>query len=346
MSHITDEGKMTVGTDGKDHALPMKKIVAVCTLDAHDEETLKAAANMARAHNAQLTVMAVVDIPPEIVRMSGATGISRKDIEDSFTAEYRKHLSRLTVRHADGLDPRIEIRNGKPFLEVIKYTLAHGTDMVIKTAEESKGLHRYFFTSMDQHLLRKCPCPVWLRVNHDGQPVKTVLAAVDLDIFMNDEADDQSGLNRLILESASRIAQTHGAALHVLHVWDAPGETSVRLWSDAPDGSKAADNYVRDIRRAHENAFDRLIEEAAVWTKGGKDHQAALIPHLKRGIARSVIPEHVRNLGADTLVIGTIARTGVPGFFIGNTAEDVLNSVDCSVVTVKPPHYVSPVEPD
>lgn len=45
----------------------------------------------------------------------------------------------------------------------------------------------------------------------------------------------------------------------------------------------------------------------------------------------------------DILVMGTIARTGIPGFMIGNTAEDILNSVDCSVLTVKPPNYVSPL---
>jgi nucleotide-binding universal stress UspA family protein len=48
-------------------------------------------------------------------------------------------------------------------------------------------------------------------------------------------------------------------------------------------------------------------------------------------------------MGVDLLVIGTLVRTGIPGLIIGNTAEDVLNAVDCSVLTVKPPGYVSPL---
>jgi nucleotide-binding universal stress UspA family protein len=38
----------------------------------------------------------------------------------------------------------------------------------------------------------------------------------------------------------------------------------------------------------------------------------------------------------DLVIMGTVCRTGVAGFFIGNTAENVLQQVDCSVLTVKP----------
>ena len=34
-----------------------------------------------------------------------------------------------------------------------------------------------------------------------------------------------------------------------------------------------------------------------------------------------------------------------PELIIGNTAEEVLNQVDCSVLTVKPEGFVSPVRP-
>jgi nucleotide-binding universal stress UspA family protein len=44
--------------------------------------------------------------------------------------------------------------------------------------------------------------------------------------------------------------------------------------------------------------------------------------------------------------MGTVARTGISGFFIGNTAEDVLNQVNCSVMAVKPEGFVTPVKLD
>ena len=50
--------------------------------------------------------------------------------------------------------------------------------------------------------------------------------------------------------------------------------------------------------------------------------------------------------GIDTIVMGSVGRTGLAGFFIGNTAETVLSRVKCSVLTVKPDGFVSPVSPD
>lgn len=43
------------------------------------------------------------------------------------------------------------------------------------------------------------------------------------------------------------------------------------------------------------------------------------------------------------VVMGTAARTGIPGFIMGNTAETILNRPDCSVLAVKPPGFVTPV---
>ena len=42
--------------------------------------------------------------------------------------------------------------------------------------------------------------------------------------------------------------------------------------------------------------------------------------------------------------MGTFCRTGVRRFFIGNTAEGVLERVDCSLLTVKPDGLVSPIQ--
>lgn len=41
--------------------------------------------------------------------------------------------------------------------------------------------------------------------------------------------------------------------------------------------------------------------------------------------------------------MGRVARTGLSGLFMGNTAETVLRSVDCSVLALKPDGFVSPV---
>ena len=41
--------------------------------------------------------------------------------------------------------------------------------------------------------------------------------------------------------------------------------------------------------------------------------------------------------------MGTMARAGLEGYLIGNTAETVLQRVLCFVLTVQPDGFVSPV---
>ena len=68
--------------------------------------------------------------------------------------------------------------------------------------------------------------------------------------------------------------------------------------------------------------------------------------HLLKGDAGSQIPGLVVKESIELLVMGTVARSGIPGFFMGNTAEKILNHVPCSVLAVKPDGFVSPVHLD
>lgn len=321
-------------------------VLVVCSGEDGDEELLATAADLAQDWDADVAVLAALEPPSEIGRIAHAAGVSADDIAGRLAADCRDKVAGLVARTAPDLRATIDVRLGKPFIEIIRQVIARDVDLVLKTAEELTGIHHHLFASTDQHLLRKCPCPVWLRWRGSPRSVKTVLAAVDVDEATVSEPETLAGLNRRILETAARIGAGAGAgaAVHVLHVWDAPGEGLVRLWSDASDPDQAVQAYVDEARSVHWQSLDRLVEQARGWIGPELAERIKLAPLLERGTARAVIPQQAQALKADVLVMGTIARTGVPGFIIGNTAEDVLNSVDCSVVTVKPPDYVSPVK--
>lgn len=38
-----------------------------------------------------------------------------------------------------------------------------------------------------------------------------------------------------------------------------------------------------------------------------------------------------------------VARTGIPGFVMGNTADTILKQIDCAVLATKPPGFATPV---
>jgi len=334
------------GIDGDD--TDIRRVLVVCAGDASDTGLLRIAAGRADAWGASLHLLQVVDPPSEMERIALATGLGTADIETRLVDGTREALEGTVERVLGERHVPIAVRMGKPFVETIRHVHENGIDLVVKTAEETDRPRGLLMTSADQHLIRKCHCPVWLGRPADPGPVSTVLATVDVDHGFSGEPETLAGLNRRIMRTAARIAAAEIQAgrevsVHVLHVWDAPGEGLVKLWSGAEDPDRAAEDYVGEIQAAHWQALDALIVDTRRWMGPFATARIVFLPKLARGTARRIIPEQVDALSADLLVMGTIARTGVPGLIIGNTAEDVLNSVDCAVVTVKPPGYRTPV---
>ena len=101
--------------------------------------------------------------------------------------------------------------------------------------------------------------------------------------------------------------------------------------------------YVEQIRKQREAALDALVKQ--VTGHLGQDILAnlKLHTHLIKGQSRKEIPALLKRLDPDLVVMGTVARTGVPGFIMGNTAEMILNQIDCSVLAIKPSGFVTPV---
>ena len=65
--------------------------------------------------------------------------------------------------------------------------------------------------------------------------------------------------------------------------------------------------------------------------------------HLLKGDATELVPRLTDRNKIKLIIMGTLCRTGVMGFFIGNTAEKVLQQVDCSVLALKPEGFKTPV---
>jgi universal stress protein E len=294
---------------------------------------LERAVALAENNQAMLTVLYIWEtIPPE---GAGPVGNLREVLRrrsrerfESDTAPYRNHTPL-----------QAKVLFGRPFVEVIREVLEHGRDLVVKGADGEGPLDR-LFGSTDMHLLRKCPCPVWLVRAGDNKPYRRILAAVDFDPA--DSAAEEGPLNRQILDLAASLAISEFAQLHVVHAWDAIAESILRIW--ASDANDDLTSYLDTERRGHEEGLQSLLDE--LERRIGAEAFAYANPqlHMPRGAARHVIPQLASDLEVDLIVMGTVGRTGVPGLLIGNTAETILNHIDCAVLAVKPPGFISPVQ--
>ncbi|MBT8106906.1 MAG: universal stress protein [Gammaproteobacteria bacterium] len=299
---------------------------------------LRRGTTLARMNQARLTVCAIVDTVPGEVRM-GAIRITRRQVLDIATARRREWLEDTVNSAADdevAIDKKVLV--GIPFIEIIRQVLRDEHDLIIKCADAGSGLRTMLFSSTDQHLMRKCPCPVWIIKPTERQKYLRILAAVDQD----PEEPVKDALNRQILEMSTSMALMEYSEAHIVHAWEVFDESL--LTSHKWDFSEAEfEQMLKEEAAARRRWLETLVENYGTSIQTNSADVLDLHLHVVKGPAQFVVSELARELAVDLVVMGTVARTGIDGFFMGNTAESILAQLDCSVLTVKPPGFTSPV---
>ena len=312
-----------------------KNILLVCDEESLNEEVLKRAAWLAKANDARVCLVDTIDTAPgELASLFGALpGARAHDVEFEVLEFHRARLARIGSQlRSQGIATTERVLQGVPFVEIIRKVLRDGHDLVIKHAAGEAENTSLFFASTDLHLLRKCPCPVWILQGRGRLSYRRILAAVD-----PDPSDDRrDSLNRLIMDLSTSLAQHDGSRFDLVHAWSLESEDTLRNSGMAKLSQLEVDLLLEERRKRSRGLLDRLLLRYP-----DEDHRRAV--HMVKGAARQVIPEFAQRSGVDLIVMGTVGRTGISGLIIGNTAEAILNQVRCSVMAVKPPGFVSPV---
>ena len=309
----------------------MKHIKNILVYMGTDESqtSLRRALDLATENGAKLTLMDVVKPVPNALSLITDTA-SPSEIEQLVVEDHRhKLLQQANQLSETSLSINAVVSVGDPATEIIRQVLVGQHDLVFKTADSESGTER-MFGGVARALLRLCPCPVWILKPEVHGAFDRVLAAVDLG------AADQPHvqLNDEILDLAQNVARAEHAELHLVAAWD--------LWMEGPLRRRAGDDEINKTLEAMELKMQRALDELLNKTELDKDQVTV---HLHRGIASSVILAMVEQVAADLVVMGTVCRTGVSGFLIGNTAENVLSSITCSVLAIKPEGFASPIVP-
>lgn len=268
------------------------------------------------------------------------------DVMSAISDDYRtgtmksrmKALEVLVEPYRSRVNITVDVLIGTLFLEAIRAVLRNSYDLVIKTAENPDYTKR-MFGSADMHLLRKCPCPLLLLKPSESFLCTSVLAAVDFDPFMTTPLEQ--ALNRDIIDIASSLAHANAVPLHLVHAWEAYAEYAMRVTSDI--SSEAIKDHVEKQYLLHHNKLRMLGDELRERIGATAYEQLSLSFHLPKGSAKKLVAALAAELSADLVVMGTVARTGISGLIIGNTAETILDQLECSVLAIKPHGFTTPV---
>ncbi len=304
-----------------------KKILCYVGDDVDPQPALQRAGELARANGAVLTL---IDVLPESPVGPWLVVPGQARLGHLLTLEKDRELKALAADvAASGLRVKTLLPTGRPFVELIREVLRGGHDLVIKSAEEHEG---GLFGSTGLHLMRKCPCPVWVVKSSDARNCGRVLAAVDPD----PQGNEENGLNVAILQLASTLAERSKSSLKVLHALWLPYESEL----SGPRASALKENLKNYRGTAHRLAYTQI---EGLMAKCGT---LTIKPQLRveHGRPSDVLVNSANR--ADLTVMGTLSRTGVAGVFIGNTAERVLQRITSSVLTIKPPGFETPIQLD
>lgn len=227
-----------------------------------------------------------------------------------------------------GISVEAKVLRGKTSVEITREVLRDEHDLVLRVAKGKDSRRRGFFGTTGLRLLRECPCAVWLVTPATSPQYKHVLGCIDTST--GDQLDAE--LNGKVYETAALVSQHHGAAYSILHAWSIYGDQLLHGRMSA----KAYEDTKKHIRERVETLLDRFLE-----AHGSSFRESNV--HLLEGDAPAVIPAFASKNEVDLVVMGTVARSGVAGMIIGNTAERILNSIECSVLALKPDSFVCPI---
>jgi universal stress protein E len=320
-----------------------KKILFVVDPEKACRPALDRAIALAGKNQAELAVVTVIPRLNAGIHFLGA-GATSGDLQAAAEARQQARLSSLIEPYGQRIRIQTKVLIGTPYLKIIREVLSDAHDLVIRPPEGA-GRSGGLIGTDEMNLLRKCPCPVWLIKCKRSRSFRRILAAVDVGESDRPGEETRHAMNCRILEVASSLALRERAELHVVHAWDAVGEAIVRgAMVSRPEKHVAA--YVEQVKQHSAANLAALLDEVAdvVGLLGCDDPR--LKTHLVRGSARREIPALAKRLDADLVMMGTVGRTGIPGLLMGNTAETILQQVNCSVLAIKPPGFVTPVTLD
>lgn len=196
-----------------------------------------------------------------------------------------------------------------PYAEIVKQVRESKPSLVVKSTRHHNPVSRLILSNEDWELVRYCPAPLLLVKNQLWSQNPVFLAAVDL----RHQFDKETELDKKIISSAKSLAAISGGAVQVLH----------SCWVPPLSGIYALDiDKNKEISRLHEIAVENGVGEGSCALS-------------KRPIVQS-LPEKAQELGVAAVVMGAVSRSRLDRVLIGNTAERVLDKLECDVLVVKP----------
>ncbi|MCK5919152.1 MAG: universal stress protein [Cocleimonas sp.] len=281
-----------------------------------EEEKIQRAFDMARQD--QSIALTFIYIVLEVVADPEVSVLSSEKQEKILVNDGQQSLETLVVSFHDknSLDNEITclVQVASKASEGIIQQVQRGNHDLLMVSTRDKSIAESMLGSTTLEIMRRCPCPIWA-VKPEANERKKIMVGIHFDEKLEDR---NKSLNQELLRLTAMFKRSTTEELHLVNVVNkATLETRAQNLSDMSELEA----------QCNDSDLNVSIE-------------------ILEGDVTKVLPAYARDNSIALVMLGMLSRTGLMGFFIGNTAEKILDELDCSVVTVKPKSFVSPVRLD
>ena len=301
-------------------------LVAVKNPAARALPAVHKAAQIAKGLGAQLTLFHDIATPLYAEALRGRD-VDLKSWQREVQTARREQLEKLATRiRRHGIDVDVAADwDFPPYEAIIRKAQRIGADLVVVENHHGTGRHpaRWLLSYTDWELLRLCPMPVLLVKNRRMYHRPRVLAAID----PSHAHAKPSNLDRQILRAGAQLVHALHGELHALHALLPPMPVVPAM----PDGPLIELGNERDEMSA---VAQRRLARAVDGFDVKRSHC-----HLVEGRPNEVIPRTARRERCSIVAMGVVSRSGLKRFFIGNTAEFVMDAVTADILVVKPADF-------
>jgi universal stress protein E len=305
-----------------------QKILAVIDPSADEQKSLSRALEIATKSGASVTAfLTIYELSYEMTTMLSMD--ERETMRQAVVDDRTDWLTDLVEQMVDDVKVSVDVKvvwHNRPFESIIYEVIDNSYDLIVKGTHDHSTLKSVIFTPTDWHLMRKSPVPVLLVKEHDWPNNGQIIAA--LNVGVEDEA--HMSLNDVITIQAQGFATLLGAQVNLVNAF--PG-TPVNIAIEIPEFDPIG--YTESVKKHHQQAMQIHAE---------KYHIAEGFCHVIEGLPEDVIPRVATEIDAELVIIGTVGRQGISAALLGNTAEHVIDKLDCDVLAIKPVGFICPIK--
>jgi universal stress protein E len=310
---------------------PIRRIlVAVKNPAARALPAVNKAAQIAKGLGAQLTLFHDIATPLYAESLQGRD-VDLKSWQREVQTARREQLEKVAARiRKHGIDVDVAADwDFPPYEAIIRKAQRISADLLVVENHHGTGRHpaRWLLAYTDWELLRLCPIPLLLVKNRRLYHRPRVMAAID----PAHAHAKPTNLDRQILRAGAQVVHALRGELHALHALLPPMPVAPAM----PDGPLIDLATERDELTA-------IAQRSLARAVDGFDIKRSHC-HLVEGRPNEVIPRTAKRERCAILAMGVVSRSALKRFFIGNTAEFVMDAVTADILVVKPADFQSRV---